>query len=83
MEPISPAHLSLGEAIRSVRSAKEISQGGLALEAGLDRSYMGQIERGEKNLGITNLLKICAALKLNPSDLLSPAESLGLTSPYH
>jgi transcriptional regulator with XRE-family HTH domain len=54
-----------------------MSQEELALEASLDRSYMGQVERGEKNLGFTNLLKIATALGLKPSQLLSRAERSG------
>jgi transcriptional regulator with XRE-family HTH domain len=50
-----------------------LSQEALAAEAGLDRSYMGGIERGEHNLTAMNLLKIAAALDIRPSKLLSSA----------
>jgi transcriptional regulator with XRE-family HTH domain len=52
-----------------------MSQEALALEASLDRSYMGQVERGEKNLGFTNLVKIAKALDLKPSQLLRRSEA--------
>jgi transcriptional regulator with XRE-family HTH domain len=60
-----------------------MSQEELALEASLDRSYMGQVERGEKNLGFTNLLKVSKALDLSPSELLRRAESFGLLGARH
>lgn len=59
-----------------------MSQEQLALEASLDRSYAGQVERGEKNLGFTNLLKIANALDLEPSELLARAEGLKLFDPW-
>ena len=45
------------------------------MDAGLDRSYMGGIERGEHNITIMNIAKIAGALKVKPSVLL---ESSGL-----
>jgi transcriptional regulator with XRE-family HTH domain len=47
-----------------------LSQEALAVEAELDRSYMGGIERGEHNLTLINLLKIANALQTKPSELL-------------
>jgi transcriptional regulator with XRE-family HTH domain len=46
----------------------------MAVDAGLDRSYMGGVERGEHNLSVMNLLKIAVALKLSPSQLLDCAD---------
>ena len=66
----NPALVALGEAIRAVRVRSGISQELLALNAGLDRSYMGGIERGEHNVAIVNLVKIAAALGVRPSELL-------------
>jgi transcriptional regulator with XRE-family HTH domain len=65
--------VDLGVAIRSARRGMGLSQEALAAEAGLDRSYMGGIERGEHNLTAMNLLKIAAALDIRPSKLLSSA----------
>lgn len=65
-----PTLVALGEAIRRVRVETEVSQEKLALDAGLDRSYMGGIERGEHNVAIVNLTKIAAALGVKPSELL-------------
>ncbi|WP_374961095.1 helix-turn-helix domain-containing protein [Spongiibacter tropicus] len=58
---------ALGETIRQERKNRGISQEELANKAQLDRSYMGRIERGEKNITVLKLLQICDALKISPS----------------
>jgi transcriptional regulator with XRE-family HTH domain len=65
--------VALGAAIRRERSERGLSQEALAVDADLDRSYMGGIERGEHNLTVMNLVKIAGALKLSPSKLLDSA----------
>ena len=65
--------VALGAAIRRARSAKGLSQEALAVDADLDRSYMGGIERGEHNLTVMNVVKIAGALKLTPSKLFISA----------
>jgi len=67
----NPALASLGSAIRAARKAKGLSQEALAELAGIDRSYMGGIERGEHNLAIMNFLKIADALGIKASLLLN------------
>jgi transcriptional regulator with XRE-family HTH domain len=52
----------LGKRIRAKRRALGMSQEGLAHEAGLDRSYVGRIERGEHNLTFVSLVKIARAM---------------------
>lgn len=64
-----PALIALGKAIRWQRGVIGISQESLALEAGIDRSYLGGIERGEHNLALINLLKISRALRLSVAEL--------------
>jgi transcriptional regulator with XRE-family HTH domain len=54
----------VGARIRELRLEKGLSQEGLALAAGLDRSYVGGVERGERNIAIINLKKIADALNL-------------------
>jgi len=68
-----PLLVALGAAIRKERSDRDLSQEALAIDADLDRSYMGGIERGEHNLTVMNLVKIAGALKLSPSKLLDSA----------
>lgn len=59
-----------GTNIRRIREALGISQEELAHRAGLHRTYIGGIERGERNLGLNNLIKLARALKTEPSELL-------------
>ncbi|HYW55782.1 MAG TPA: helix-turn-helix transcriptional regulator [Polaromonas sp.] len=68
-----PILTALGDAIRRTRAAKDLSQEALADLAGLDRSYMGGIERGEHNVAVINLSKIAEALGVRPSKLLAAA----------
>lgn len=56
--------VGLSAAIRAARQAQGLYQEALAEIAGIDRSYMGGIERGEHNLAIINLLKIADALHI-------------------
>lgn len=51
-----------GERVRRLRHQRGLSQEALAHEAGLDRSYMGQVERGEKNISLLYVEKIARAL---------------------
>lgn len=60
----------VGFNIRRYREKKGWTQEQLAFEANLHRAYIGQIERGEKNIGLINLQKIAGALKVRPKDLL-------------
>jgi transcriptional regulator with XRE-family HTH domain len=60
----------LGLQIRAERRKKGISQESLAFEADLDRSYVGGVERGERNITVVNLKKIADALKVSLSELL-------------
>lgn len=72
---VSPEHVALGRTIRQLRRAIGISQETLADRTGLHRTYVGGIERGERNPSYTNLLKLSAALKVSPSQLLAHAEA--------
>jgi transcriptional regulator with XRE-family HTH domain len=64
----------LGAAVRARRKAIGLSQEALADAADIDRSHMGKIERGERNVTLLNVIKIAAALNGLPSDLLREAE---------
>ena len=59
-----------GKRIRMLREKKGLTQEALAFEADLHRAYVGQIERGEKTIGLENLEKLAKALKLTPARLL-------------
>ena len=67
---MSNINKEVGFNIRKIREEKGLSQEKLAALADLHRAYVGQIERGEKNIGIKNLEKIAKALNVNIKDLL-------------
>ncbi|MDI9597568.1 MAG: helix-turn-helix transcriptional regulator [Atribacterota bacterium] len=54
--------------IKYFRQERNLTQEALALAAGLHRAYIGQIERGEKNIGLSNLEKISKALGVSIKD---------------
>jgi transcriptional regulator with XRE-family HTH domain len=56
--------------VRSLRKAAELSQEELAHEAGLDRTYISQVERRQRNVTIVVLAKIAKALDVTPDRLL-------------
>ena len=62
--------VKLGEKIRETRKERGLTQEELAFKANLHRTYIGMIERAEKNLTITNLDKIAKALEVSTSYLL-------------
>ncbi len=51
-----------GSRIRELRQKKGLSQEGLALACGLDRTYVGSVERGERNISLVNIHRIASAL---------------------
>jgi transcriptional regulator with XRE-family HTH domain len=60
-----------GKRVRELRLKKGItSQMDLALKAGLDRAYIGGVERGERNIALVNIEKIAKALGLSVEELL-------------
>jgi transcriptional regulator with XRE-family HTH domain len=63
-------HHRLGRAIRTLRTEAGFSQEAFADHAKLHRTYMGKVERGEVNLTLETIVKIAAALKLEPWELL-------------
>lgn len=65
--------LRLGEAIRARRRALDLSQEALADAAGIDRSHMGKIERGERNVTFLNIARIATAMHCRPSELFIDA----------
>jgi transcriptional regulator with XRE-family HTH domain len=66
---MSNINKEVGLNIRKIREDKGLSQEKLAALADLHRTYIGQIERGEKNIGLKNLEKIAKALHVNIKEL--------------
>jgi transcriptional regulator with XRE-family HTH domain len=69
-EPISTATLVFGERVRAHRQALGLSQEALADQAGVHWTFLGQVERGQRNLNLHNLLKVAAGLGVDPAELV-------------
>lgn len=67
------AHLlsMFGDHVREIRKSKGLSQEALAEKVGIHRTYVGMIERGEKNITLLNIIKISSALDVPPHTLLT------------
>lgn len=59
-----------GLKLTEIRKTRGWSQERLALESGLARSYLGGVERGQRNIALLNIFKLAEALKVEPSVLL-------------
>ena len=66
--------IASGQLIRNKRLELKITQESLALQCGIDRSYVGRIERGEVNITVEKLYEIAKILKINPQELLPTLE---------
>jgi len=69
MEAISSTHKNLGLRIKELRACRKMTQEDLAFAAGVDRSYMGFIERGERNSTLAKLIKIAKSFNISLSEL--------------
>jgi transcriptional regulator with XRE-family HTH domain len=61
-----------GERLRELRTERNLSQEQLAELAGLDRNYIGQIERAERNVALVNIVRIARALEIEAGELFTP-----------
>ena len=68
---VARALVSFGDNIRTTRLKRGVSQEELAQRAGIERSYMGQIERGEGNPSFKKIVNISNALGVAPRDLIA------------
>lgn len=59
-----------GMRLVELRKAKGWSQEALSLESGVARSYLGGVERGQRNIALVNICRLAEALKVAPSELL-------------
>jgi transcriptional regulator with XRE-family HTH domain len=66
------ARMCLASNLRRLRAERDLSQDALADLAGLHRTYVGSVERGERNISIDNIEKLAIALGVKPSELLDP-----------
>lgn len=66
---VSLNHVKFGKRVQELRKQRELTQEDLADLVGVDRSYMGFVERGERNPTLDKLIKIAQALKITLSEL--------------
>ncbi len=69
MESANP-RVQFGKRLAEIRRQKGWSQERLALESGLARSYLGGVERGQRNIAVVNICKLAHALGVEPAELL-------------
>lgn len=63
----------LGAAIRAARLERGLSQEALADASGIDRSHMGKLERGERNVSLLNVARVAEALDMTIASLMASA----------
>jgi transcriptional regulator with XRE-family HTH domain len=66
--------MHVSEIIREQREKVGMSQNALARITGMHRSYIGDLERGSRNVSVRNLSRLASAMGLQPSKMLSMAE---------
>jgi transcriptional regulator with XRE-family HTH domain len=60
---------NFGTRVRELRTARGLSQEAFAHQAGINRTYLGDIERGQRNVSLENIHRIAVALGLSLSEL--------------
>ena len=68
---MSDAKRDFGKRVRQLRHERGLSQEALADEAGLHRTYVSSLERGERNVSLENIVKLARALRVPLQELLS------------
>lgn len=69
-----PTLVRFGQRVRTLRKQHGLSQEDLAEKSGLHRTYIGGIERGERNLAVLNILRLAAALEVTVGELFDGLE---------
>lgn len=67
---MSELSTEIGRLLRKKRAEKKITQEALALQCGIDRSYLGRIERGEVNISVLKLYELASVLQIDAKELL-------------
>jgi transcriptional regulator with XRE-family HTH domain len=63
-----------GDRVRALRERTGLSQEALAAKVGIHRTYMGSVERGERNICLKNIVRLALALGVHPRDLFDELE---------
>ncbi|VXD20435.1 Regulatory protein munI [Planktothrix serta PCC 8927] len=82
MKKKHPWLVDIGKNIRAIRESKGLSQEELAELVEIDRTYIGGIERGERNVASLNLIRIAIALNTEVGNLFPRLDMLPLISRY-
>lgn len=65
----TPTRMKFGKSLKEIRKKVGLSQEELGFRAGIHRTYIGAIERGEQNVSVDNIHKLARALKVHVSKL--------------
>jgi transcriptional regulator with XRE-family HTH domain len=76
-EPLSAATAEFGKRVRHYRQERGLTQEGLASLSGLHWTFVGQVERGRRNLTLHNIIKLATALEVDAGELVSALPSIG------
>ena len=71
---IASAEIEFGRTLRDMRRSRDLSQDELGFRSGYHRTYIGQLERGEKSPSLRTLFNLSATLKIKPSEMLKIVE---------
>jgi transcriptional regulator with XRE-family HTH domain len=82
MDTRSEDHVALGRTIRELRRDRGLSQERLAELAGMHRTYVGGIERGERNVSFANLRRLAGAMDVHASAFFAPCQALVVQRPH-
>lgn len=75
---------AFGIILRKHRKAANLSQEQLALQCDLDRTYIGMLERAERQPSLTTIFTVCGVLKIEPNELIKEVElTIGKNSHKH
>lgn len=72
--PSTDPKFLFGQRLAKLRREKGWSQEQLALQSGLARSYLGGVERGQRNIALENIVKLARTLEIRPSVLMDFSE---------
>lgn len=75
MELEDKLKLSIGKLLKQYRVLKNISQEKLALDSGIDRTYISLLEKGKRNITVKMLFLLCKTLEVKPSEFLNEIET--------